>query len=87
MKINQTPLQDVLLIEPRVFGDQRGFFFESWNRQSFAEVERIYSIRERVEPGDGRLDRAKLGLDGLSGNARERDQLATEQQRLATDHP
>jgi dTDP-4-dehydrorhamnose 3,5-epimerase len=34
----ETPLPGVLLIEPRVFGDARGFFLESWNRQSFAEA-------------------------------------------------
>ena len=36
MQITPTGLPDVLLIEPRVFGDDRGFFFESWNRQTFA---------------------------------------------------
>jgi dTDP-4-dehydrorhamnose 3,5-epimerase len=38
MKFNPTPLQDVLVIEPRVFGDQRGFFLESWNQQTFADA-------------------------------------------------
>ena len=28
----------MLLIEPRVFGDERGFFFESWNRRHFSEA-------------------------------------------------
>ena len=36
MKITPTALPDVKLIEPRVFGDDRGFFFESWNRRAFA---------------------------------------------------
>jgi dTDP-4-dehydrorhamnose 3,5-epimerase len=36
VKTIPTALPDVLLIEPRVFGDARGFFFESWNEQSFA---------------------------------------------------
>ena len=31
-------LPDVLLIEPRVFGDERGFFFESWNERAFADA-------------------------------------------------
>ena len=35
MKITQLPLPEVLLIEPRVFGDERGFFFESWNEREF----------------------------------------------------
>ena len=30
------PLQGPLLVTPRVFGDDRGFFFESWNQQAFA---------------------------------------------------
>ena len=35
MQFTPTALPDVLLIEPRVFGDDRGFFFESWNRRAF----------------------------------------------------
>ena len=38
MIITPTTLPDVLLIEPKVFGDARGFFFESYNRRAFAEV-------------------------------------------------
>ncbi len=29
------PVQGPLLLTPRVFGDERGFFFESWNQQAF----------------------------------------------------
>lgn len=36
MQIAETALPGVLLIEPRVFGDARGFFLESWNRATFA---------------------------------------------------
>ncbi len=36
MNIVETALPGVLLIQPRVFGDARGFFLESWNQQSFA---------------------------------------------------
>ncbi|HTS21389.1 MAG TPA: dTDP-4-dehydrorhamnose 3,5-epimerase [Casimicrobiaceae bacterium] len=36
MNATPTALPDVLLIEPRVFGDARGFFFESWNQRAFA---------------------------------------------------
>jgi dTDP-4-dehydrorhamnose 3,5-epimerase len=35
MKVTPTKLHDVLLIEPKVFGDSRGFFFESWNEREF----------------------------------------------------
>jgi len=36
MKVVPTAIPDVLLLEPRVFGDARGFFFESYNQRTFA---------------------------------------------------
>ncbi len=36
MKVTPTALPDVLVISPNVFGDERGFFFESWNHRAFA---------------------------------------------------
>lgn len=38
MKFEETPLKDVYVIEPRVFGDQRGFFVETWKRDTFREA-------------------------------------------------
>ena len=38
MKAIPQAIPDVLVIEPKVFGDERGFFFESFNRRQFAEV-------------------------------------------------
>ena len=38
MKAIQTAIPDLLIIEPKVFGDERGFFFESFNRRRFAEL-------------------------------------------------
>ncbi len=35
MKVTQTTIPDVLVIEPEVFGDERGFFFESFNQKSW----------------------------------------------------
>lgn len=35
MKVTRLDIQDVLLIEPKVFGDERGFFFESFNQAEF----------------------------------------------------
>ena len=32
MKVIATELPGVLLLEPKVFGDARGFFMESWNK-------------------------------------------------------
>jgi dTDP-4-dehydrorhamnose 3,5-epimerase len=37
MKIVPTEIPDVIVIEPRVFGDDRGFFFESFNAQVFQD--------------------------------------------------
>jgi len=36
MQVTAAAIPDVLMIEPRVFGDSRGFFFESWNARTFA---------------------------------------------------
>ena len=38
MKAFRTDIPDLLLIEPEVFGDERGFFFESFNRRKFAAL-------------------------------------------------
>ena len=38
MNITKTQIPDVLIIEPKVFGDERGFFFESYNEQVFREA-------------------------------------------------
>jgi len=37
MRVTPTELPEVLIVEPRVFGDARGFFYESWNRRAFQE--------------------------------------------------
>ena len=38
MQIIRTAIPDVLIIEPKVFGDERGFFFESFNQRRFTEL-------------------------------------------------
>ena len=38
MKATPTAIPDVLIIEPKVFGDARGFFFESFNQKAFREA-------------------------------------------------
>lgn len=38
MKVTPTAIPDVLLIEPKVFGDERGFFFESFNQKIFQQA-------------------------------------------------
>ena len=37
MKVEPTSLPEVLIVEPRVFSDERGFFFESYNARRYAE--------------------------------------------------
>lgn len=38
MKVINTAIPDVLLFEPKVFNDERGFFFESFNQKEFSEL-------------------------------------------------
>jgi dTDP-4-dehydrorhamnose 3,5-epimerase len=38
MQVHQTDLPEVLIIEPKVFGDDRGFFYESFNQHRFEEL-------------------------------------------------
>lgn len=38
MNVIQTAIPDVLILEPKVFGDSRGFFLESFNARAFAEA-------------------------------------------------
>ena len=38
MNVIETGLAGLLILEPRVFGDDRGFFLESWNRSTFREI-------------------------------------------------
>ena len=40
MKVTKTGIPDVMVLEPKVFGDARGFFLESFNEKAFAEAER-----------------------------------------------
>ena len=77
MLITPTALPDVLLIEPRVFGDDRGFFYESFNRRAFAAagidadfVQDNHSrstrgvlrgLHYQIEHGQGKLVRASEG--------------------------
>ncbi|MFO7863323.1 MAG: dTDP-4-dehydrorhamnose 3,5-epimerase family protein, partial [Salinivirgaceae bacterium] len=35
MNIIKTPIADLLIIEPQVFGDERGYFYESYNKKQF----------------------------------------------------
>jgi dTDP-4-dehydrorhamnose 3,5-epimerase len=57
MKVIPTRLPEVLLLEPRVFGDSRGFFFESWNEREFERA----GIRARfVQDNHSRSEKGVL---------------------------
>ncbi len=43
MKVTRGLLPEVLIMEPRVFGDERGFFLESYNRHTFADASGVDS--------------------------------------------
>lgn len=38
MKIKETPLKDCYIIEPTVFEDERGYFYEKFNEKKFEEL-------------------------------------------------
>jgi len=61
MNVIHTPLEGLLVLEPRVFGDDRGFFFESFNARRFAELTGVTS--EFVQDNHSRS--AKGVLRGL----------------------
>jgi len=47
MKFTNTPIKDLIVIEPSVFGDQRGYFLESFNLQQFEEhVRKIKFVQD-----------------------------------------
>lgn len=47
MKVRHTDIPEVVLIEPRVFGDHRGFFFESFNQRSF--IDKVANVSSFVQ--------------------------------------
>jgi dTDP-4-dehydrorhamnose 3,5-epimerase len=77
MKFTKTPIEGVVLIEPQVFGDARGFFMETWQEQKFkaAGIDAAYvqdnhsrssrwtlrGLHLQVEHTQGKLVRVALG--------------------------
>jgi len=55
MNVIKTAIPDVLIFEPKVFGDERGFFFESFNHKLFEEV------HYQTENTQGKLVRVVFG--------------------------
>jgi dTDP-4-dehydrorhamnose 3,5-epimerase len=78
IKVTPTEIPDVLLVEPRVFGDERGFFYESYNRRELAaaglEAEFVQDNHSRsargvlrglhyqIEHAQGKLVRVTAGV-------------------------
>lgn len=58
MRVTPTRLPDVLMLDPQVFGDERGFFFESFNAQTFRED--TGRIRQFVQDNHSRSARGVL---------------------------
>lgn len=58
MKVIQTEIHDALILEPRVFGDARGFFLESYNKRVLAEAAGIRA--EFVQDNHSRSARGVL---------------------------
>lgn len=58
MKAITTAIKDLLIIEPKVFEDDRGFFFESYNKRHFAEL--IGHDMEFVQDNHSRSDKNVL---------------------------
>ena len=58
MKVITTALPEVLILEPQVFGDERGFFYESFNARRFAEATGV--TREFVQDNHSRSARGVL---------------------------
>ena len=48
MKVTQTAIAGVLILEPKVFGDERGFFMESFNHRAFSEATGRQGIQLRT---------------------------------------
>ncbi|WP_252273535.1 dTDP-4-dehydrorhamnose 3,5-epimerase [Pseudomonas subflava] len=58
MNIVATALPEVLILEPKVFGDERGFFYESFNARAFAEATGVQ--RDFVQDNHSRSQRGVL---------------------------
>lgn len=58
MKVIASELPEVLILEPRVFGDERGFFYESFNARAFSEATGLN--REFVQDNHSRSQRGVL---------------------------
>ena len=77
MKIIPTAIPEVLLLEPKIFGDERGFFFETWNKRTFSglginaefvqdnhsksQMNVVRGLHYQIEHAQGKLVRVTAG--------------------------
>lgn len=54
MQIETTPFEGLLIIRPRVFGDERGYFFESWNEDAFRNAGIRLPFRQDNQSASGK---------------------------------
>ncbi|MDB4087392.1 dTDP-4-dehydrorhamnose 3,5-epimerase [Flavobacteriaceae bacterium] len=52
MKINKTFIEDLLIIEPQLFKDDRGFFYESYNKNNLDKVTNIVFVQDNESKSD-----------------------------------
>ena len=52
MKINKTFIEDLLIIEPQLFKDDRGFFYESYNKNNLDKVINIVFVQDNESKSD-----------------------------------
>ena len=57
MKLVSTPIKDLLIIEPEIYRDERGFFFESFNRKKF-----INALGEEINFVQDNFSHSKKGI-------------------------
>lgn len=69
MKIETTPIEGLLIIQPQVYSDQRGYFMESFNQRAFQEVVKGISFVQ-----DNESSSSKYTLRGLHFQAPPYDQ-------------
>ena len=62
MKVSSCPLQGLQIIEPAVFGDSRGCFFELWSQKKFSE-KGIPAEFEHAPRIDARVGRVQATMD------------------------
>ena len=46
MKVNKTFIEDLLIIEPQLFKDDRGFFYESYNKNNLDKVVNVVFVQD-----------------------------------------